>query len=510
MAVIDELVTILGLKLDPNATRQAGLLKSALGGIVGAAAAVGTALAAAGAAVQAYALHQADAIADTKRLADMLDVSFERLQELGYAASATGGSAQELQNDLEHLTKTMSSPIPGEYNQTLYMLGISARNASGQLKSADEVLLEIAGKLQGMSKQRQLQMADRLGLSKTSLRLIQEGRAGIEALAGQARELGIVLDKETGAKAVEFQKTMAQVRATLNGIGTTITAALLPSLQAGAKWLAEWIKSNRELIASGIAQFVDGVAQGFQLFGKAIQLVWSAIQKLLGPLISLPKAFNAVQVIAVAVAIGLGAMAAAAISAIAPFAAIVAGITALVFVIEDLYTYLKGGDSLIGEWVDAFKKAYPDLAAFIGAAVSLLGKLAELLAGRLLSSAQEFLSVLNTGFKILLGTIDLILSGADKLIAAAKAIPDFAGKLVPDFLKNGMPGLGMGGASPVPPGIVLGAASRGAGGGQQGNITFNIDGTASPMATGDEIVRRLGIGESMQSVAPGAFGPTVG
>lgn len=516
MAVIDELVTLLGLKLDPKAVREAGLLKAALGGIVTGAVAAGAALAAAAAAVQTYAMGQAESIAEGKRFADMLDVSFEKLQALEYAATALGGSSQELRSDLEKLTKSISSPIPGEYNQTLYLLGISARDASGKLKGADEVLLNIADKLSSMSKQRQLQFAERLGLSQTSLRLIQQGRGGIQQLTAEAQSLGIVLDKQTGEQALKFQTTLAKLRGTVEGIGKAITAGLLPALEAGVKWLSEWIAANRQIIASGIQQIVEGVARGFALFGSAVGALWDVLKRVIGPFDGFVKNLDATQAIAVAVAVALGGVVLAVAAWVAPFAAAAAGVAAFVVVLEDLYTFFQGGDSLIGEWVQSFTDAYPNIARVMGGLISWAKEVISLYGAGLPSAFADLWEGIKLPFKFILFVVDKLVAGIDLLIGGLGRLNSMGSQLPDAFRALGnflAPGLGITAgamASPIP-GSVISSTARGGGGAGTPTVgTLNINGAGDPVAVGNEVARQLSWGESLQSVAPGMLGPQVG
>lgn len=505
--IVDELVTLLGLKADPKAAREAGLLQKLLGGVLVAAAAAGAALVSAATAIKGYAFTQAMAIADTKRFADTIDVSFERLQALEYAAKATGGSADELRGDLEKLTKSMSSPIPGEYNQTLYMLGISARDSSGKLRSADDVLLSIADKLQGMSKQRQIQFADRLGLSQTSLRLIQSGRVGINQLTKEAFDLGIVLDKQTGERALKFQTTLNKLQATIQGIGSTLSAALLPSLEKSVKWFSEWIKANRDLISTGITQIIEGVALGFQMIGSALSALWAWVQKILGPFTIFSKQLDTVQAIAVAVAIALGGMAVAVIAWLTPFAAAAAAVAAFVIVLEDLYTYLNGGESLIGEWADAFTKAYPSIAAVIGGITDAVKWLINLLGDVLPPVIKALLGGVEKLFSFWLSNINLLLTAYDRFLGLFRSAPDALVKFFAG-MGNGLAITANAMASPIPGSVVAGAArAGGSGAGAAGNVTIQVNGAGDPSAVGAEVVRRAGLGESAQSIVPGMTGP---
>lgn len=103
-------------------------------------------------------------------------IATKTLQEYKYAAESVGASADAVTSDLQMLIETMSSPIPGEFNETLFMMGIGIRDAAGKMKSADTLLGDIAEKLNGMNEQESLQWANRLGLSNDTLILIKKGK----------------------------------------------------------------------------------------------------------------------------------------------------------------------------------------------------------------------------------------------------------------------------------------------------------------------------------------------
>src|SRR5215213_6044201 len=162
MSIVDELVTLLGLKVDPKATGQAADFNKVLNGIKDGAVAMGAALITAATTFKAYAITQAYAIDEAGKFADSVRISYERLQELEYATKRSGGNVQDLRSDMATLNKTMATMMPGQYNAGMMMMGISSRDAAGKIKTADEILLSVADKMQGMSKRRQIQLADKL------------------------------------------------------------------------------------------------------------------------------------------------------------------------------------------------------------------------------------------------------------------------------------------------------------------------------------------------------------
>lgn len=504
MSVIDELVTLLGLDIAPDAEAKGTAFERMLGRIEKAALVVGGALATAAGAVEAYAMHQAEAIEKEGRFADSIGVSYQRLQELDYATTVLGGSTQELHADLLHLTKTMNSPIPGEYNQTLYMLGISARDASGHVRKADELLMAVGDKLATMGKQRQLQFADRLGISAGTLTMLRAGRVEVQRLAQEAELLNIVLSDEAKEKATVFEKAYRRMTAIVHGLGRSISVGLLPGLTTAADSVSDWVVANNKLISTGITQFIDGVGQGFKLAGDAVRWAAGKLSDLVGPLGLARDHLDATRAIAVATALALGALAIATLAAAWPYIVLAAAVGAVVLVVEDLYTWFKGGKSVVGEWVDEFAKAHPVLTKFL----VLAGHVASVIGGGLWDA---MITSGKAAWSVLVGVNNLILS----MVKSVANLVDGFLKLVGIFgtSDNMNGGAGQGQARnlsqvndlPVPS-AALAAAMAGRGGRSGGNtFNFEINGAGDPAAVGADVASRAGL--ASQTVAPGTFGP---
>lgn len=495
MSIIDELVTLLGFKLAPGAKGEAESYQATVNGITKAAGWMGAALVAATGVVQKFAMDQAAAIEEGGRFADSIGISYQNLQKLEYATTVTGGSVQELRNDLLHLTKTMNSPIPGEYNQTLYMLGISARDASGHVRKADDLLLAIGDKLSKMSKQRQLQFADRVGISAGTLLMLKQGRAEIARLTKEAELLGIVMSDDAKNKATVFEKAYRRTTAIVKGLGRAIAVGLLPGLTDAANGLSDWVVQNNKFISSGIQQVVEGVADGFKIVGTAIGWAYDWFVKLLGPLGENFGKLDAVRAIAVLVAGALTAMAVSAAIAAAPFLAIAAAVAAVVLVVEDLYVALKGGDSVLGGWAKSFASAYPNIARVLTALGKLVGGLAKALSSLFTDVILGALGKFN----------DLLGGAADLINQIFKAFDNFLGSSGNVDLAGALGSISTTGPKDNAPASLL----RQPGGAGLNIENLNIDGAGDPSAVADTVVGKLG-GLGLQSTNPGTFGPVMG
>lgn len=521
MSIVDELVTLLGLNVDPKAKGEASAFGKILGGVTAAAAAAGAALVATAGAVQAYAMTQAEAIDTAGKMADAFGINFQAFQELEYAAQKSGAEVEEFRTDLENLSKTLVD------NDALAELGVSAKDATGNLKTTDQVLMDIAKKFETLSKGEQNAFNDKLTLSPSALKLLQQGSAGLESMRAEARALGIVLDDNAKNKAARFQSSLHSMRAVLDGLGKAISVGLLPGMTSFIDKFTDWIVANRTFISSSITQVVEGVGKGFKMAGDAAAYVWAQITKLIGPVEDLIGPLDATQAIAIATAVAIGALAVATVAATWPIIAIAAAIGAVVLILDDLYSAFTGGESIIGGWFKSFQESFPAITAGFLSILDVMGQTSSFIYSDLLEAIKQIATFFADIFTAVLQTVESTLKGIEKIVAGAnpfEVLPEmfkeqfdiifnlagkYVGKLV-DTFKNVF-GMGesapVGSSADVSPGIVKGA---GPAAGTNNQNTFNINGAGDPAAVANEVVKRGGLGQTLQQSSPGLSGPTVG
>lgn len=526
--IVDELVTLLGLETDPKAKGEASAFGKILGGVVAVAAAAGAALTAAATAVGVYAATQAEAIDKSAKMAEAFGINFQAFQELEYAAKQSGAEVEEFRMDLENLSKILDD------NDALKELGVSAKDATGKLRSTDEVLMDIATKFESLSKGEQNKFTDQLTLSPSALKLLQQGGKGIQALRDQAKQLGIVLDDNAKNKAARFQSSLLNARSVVDALGKSISVGLLPGMSDALDVFTNWIGKNREFISSAVTQVVEGVGKGFELFGDAIGYVWEQITKLTGPLDSILGPLDATQAIALTVAIAMGALAVATIAATWPFLLISAAIGAAVLIIDDLYSALTGGDSVIGSWASQFAEAFPAITAGFLSIAGVAGESASEIAEDFLIAIKQILSFFADLATVIIESISSTMRGIEKIVAGANpfdVLPEmfkeqldivlgFAGKYadkIVDMFSGLFGGDGeapAGGAAPssAPTSAPMSPeAMKGGGSATQNNTnTFNINGAGDPAAVANEVVKKGGLGQTLQQSSPGLTGPVTG
>jgi uncharacterized protein (TIGR02594 family) len=210
-------------------------LKSATSGLVagiGAASVVG---------VAKQALDYASSLGEVSQ---QLGVTTKDLQVYRYAASQVGIEQDTMDKSLAKLTMTIGKAATGGEAQrrTFAALGIDVRDASGHIKTAGQVIPEIAAALQKVESPAQRAAVEVALFGKAGQKLdtlLAGGRAGIDELSASAERLGIVLSDEQIQKADETADKMAALKQVLEAnIARAVTGnadAILTLVDALAK-----------------------------------------------------------------------------------------------------------------------------------------------------------------------------------------------------------------------------------------------------------------------------------
>lgn len=336
------------LRREGNAGRNAG--ESIAGGAKEAAdqtdrlkRSIGAAIAAAGgiAAVMAYIGNTAA----LDRTAESLGLSVERLQMWQGAAQAAGGEAEEIADRFRDLndyivdaTKFDSGPL----KEIAAELGIGLTDATGKARSAEQVMLDLADAFDRVGEQEAVGYGMQLSFDPATIGLLQQGRGELETLLNRQRELGILTRRDTEAATAARQAFVDAIKAVTYIVGSTLTPVLeivAEKLSALARWAVEH-KDFLKILFVVAAVAITGVM--------------------------LPALYS---------------MAAAGLAAIAPFLPLIAIVTALGLVIDDLAVFIDGGNSAFEEllrWmglsegqIEAVRAAFAQAKGYIGAVVDL-------------------------------------------------------------------------------------------------------------------------------------------
>lgn len=253
---------------------------------------------------------------DILTMSTQFGMSTDSLQEFQYMADLTDTDLSTITGSMSKLTKSMGEMAKsGEASDAMKQLGVNIYDANGQLKSADEVFLDVIDRLGNMESgvERDALAMDIFGKSAQELNpLIETGRAGIEAYAQEAHDMGAVLDQDALGSLGEMEDSFVRLEQAGIALKNTIGVMLAPAITAvttAITNLSQWFQN----LDPNVQQTILTITGLVVAIGPAIAIVLKVIEtvKALKTLIS-------------------GVSAALNLAAAGPIAGIVAAIAAVI------------------------------------------------------------------------------------------------------------------------------------------------------------------------------------
>ena len=389
MAIIDELVTILSFDADTKGGEQ---FERSLSGIKKTALAAGTALVGLTATVGAFVGRMSAEISETDKFSRSLGISADTLQGLEFAIERAGGSVGDLRGDLKNLAQTLSSPVPGEYNQGLFNLGVQAFDAAGNLRGADEVLIDIADSLEKYGPRQRQILAAQLGLSEGTLRLLSKGRKEILSEIERARGTGLILDERDLKLASEYNKQVKLISSTLKGIWKQAAISLLEVRVGIAESIGEFLVKNKDIIALRLSEVFSGIARAIRATGAAIknaaEFVWNNMSPAFKEMV---KDIDVADISFKAFFVTIGAIVAILSPFLAKIILVGAGLKLASSAFEDFMKFTRGEDSKTGEFLDMLSEKFPGIKEKIRDSTSAAKEFASSLSFEGMADQDNFL-----------------------------------------------------------------------------------------------------------------------
>lgn len=200
-------------------------------------------------------------------LSQRTGVSVEALARFKKAAATSGTDIDNVAKSLNILNKGMleaATTGKGKAAEGLKALGLSATDANGKLKTADQVTLEVANKFKNM--------AD--GAAKSGLAMKLFGRNGAEMIpmlnmGGDAiSSLSVKMTEAFAKKADEYSDKLAILSGKVGALGADLTIALLPALQ-----------SVTDAVTAGVTAFnaLPESVKGLAVGAAGLALAWGPV-----------------------------------------------------------------------------------------------------------------------------------------------------------------------------------------------------------------------------------------
>jgi len=321
MAVVNELVTKFTFKgsLKPLKDFQSGLKDSIIG-----LAKYGAGAIAAASATALWANSVLRGSESLVRLSQDTDLSIKKLQQYQFIAAQNGVTTDSFTQSI----KTLSEKI-GEAATTgsddFNRLGISVRDANGNIRTTDDILKDITRSFRGLSQAQQISFAQKLGIDKNLITAFNKSDEELQRLTETAAKFGLVTEAQT-RQLDKYFASIETLKFGFTAVSRQIALSFAPALQSLSENVVNFLAEFNTTFGVVFKEFFDGIGNLLSAFNKLVQATvgWKAVFLALG----------------------------AAIAIAFPFVAIVAGVTLVLTAIEDLITAFKGGKSVIADFFD--------------------------------------------------------------------------------------------------------------------------------------------------------------
>lgn len=296
------------------------------------------------------------------------DKNVEGFVAVTEALKEQGGNAEKATRVMRRFADAIAEAYGDANSKTaksLREIGVNAKDANGDLKNTEQIMLDIAGNIGKVGKQKQIDILRDLGLRDPALRsLLLGGKDSLAARLDEVRGKGIITN-EQAQQIREFSLAWDHAKNAVGGFFNTLASSWAPDLEKFATGVEEFIFWLRRH-----ATLVQGLALGVTLALTTVAAVlWGTY---------------------------IPAWIAAAVAVIAAtwpilliIAAVVAAAAAFALLWEDVQAFLKGYPSLIGELI-AKHEWLRDTIDFIAAAFRNMGKWGSEAWNGLISGAKAF------------------------------------------------------------------------------------------------------------------------
>ena len=168
------------------------------------------------------------------KMSARLGISAVKLQEWSFAATHAGAAPEDLEDALKDMSEKIAEVAGGDTGdaaQLFSALGISVKDASGKIRPASDIFEELADAIQRnedpalRTKMAMVLMGDS---GRKLIPMLSGGAQGLDDMAKQARDFGLVMNEDAVAAAAQMTDHMDDMKASVTAVGHEIGYRLSP------------------------------------------------------------------------------------------------------------------------------------------------------------------------------------------------------------------------------------------------------------------------------------------
>lgn len=399
----------------------------------------------------------AESTDDLLKTSQRINTTTADLQKLTFAAEDNGATMDDVTSSLSSLSKAQYDVLRGKGDFEAWgRIGVNP----AQFENTSDLLKAISNGMQNISGAERINIIERLGISRNLLQTLELGADGIERLGDEAQSLGMIKTADVIKSSQDFMSGWHRASNTVTGILNKVKSQLLtdtinPAIDAFNKFA----KNNMQKI-------VKTLSRVFEVIAKISQSIFAIIQRMSVTFSNFVEVVGGVENAMIALGAVFVALKFKAIMAFAP-ALISVGLLWAAF--DELFSFLNGKESFIGDFFGKFGLGAEDAKDIIKDFIDVTG-------GLLNKSFEGWKNL----FEWIGYYIDIIIDKIESF-TSPQWITDLK-----DFAKNTA-------ASAMDSVINFATDGKGTSSSQtnNNNISINVNGAGNTEAVGESIIKQL-------------------
>jgi hypothetical protein len=206
-------------------------------------------------------------------LGNQTDVTVAKIQEMNYIAGQMQSSSSAVESTIRGLSNTIGAAAQ-HGSDDFARLGISVRDANGQVKDAVTILGEVSSRFSRMrlSMQEKTTLASALGIDASMIKMLSASGKEMDALRAKARAFGVLTGADT-KRAAMYQRAINSVTFGVGALKDMIAIGLAPELTRLADKFSNFLLTNGKWIKDGIETGVKWIGRLFDALGRTGPLI---------------------------------------------------------------------------------------------------------------------------------------------------------------------------------------------------------------------------------------------
>jgi hypothetical protein len=217
-------------------------------------------------------------------LSEKTGIATGTFQRLAFAAEQSSVGPEAFADSMKFLNRNIVEALQGnaEAIETFRAMGISLKDASGNVKTADKIFLEMGGAFKNSTNAAAKTALSMQALGRSGVDMIpflNQGAEAIEEAMRKAEALGLVLGDDAIKGAEAFGDKLSQLWQVLRATGIAIGAVLIPHLEPLVDRLVELSAALKPIVAAKIEAWFQSLGDVVPVVIDGLGQFWSVLQQ---------------------------------------------------------------------------------------------------------------------------------------------------------------------------------------------------------------------------------------